>query len=103
MLIDSDVRPRQFTLKPAKIRRLYNCWAKSEFLGELLRPLIAQVRWTQDQHAPDKATVEHLARDHARFDRLANADIVCDQQAYGIELQGENKRQELVGPRWKRK
>ena len=103
MLINSDVRPGQFALQPAKIRRLYDCWAKSELLGELLRPLIAQVRWTQDQHAPDKATVEHLARDHARLDRLADADIVGDQQADGIELEGENKRQELVRPRPERK
>jgi len=46
MLIYGDVRSGQFTLKPAKIRRLYDCWTKSEFLGKLLRPLIAKVRWT---------------------------------------------------------
>lgn len=42
-------------------------------------------------------------RDHARLNRLADADIVRDQQAYGIELQGENKRQELEWTRPERK
>ena len=47
----------------------------------------------------DVAAVEQLARDQAGLDGLADADVVCDQQAHRIELERHQQRHELIGAR----
>ena len=66
---------------------------------ELGDPLVDQVRRAQHGEALDLAAVEQLARDERRLDRLADADVVGDQQPHRIELQRHQQRHELVGAR----
>ena len=70
-----------------------------ELLGQLALPLLGQVRRAEHGHPSDLAAVEQFAGDDGRFDGLADADIVGDQQAHGVELERHHQRHELVGPR----
>src|SRR6267142_4730171 len=54
------------------------------------------MRRTQHGHAIDIASIEQLPRNEAAFDRLADADIVRDEKANGVELQRHQERHELV-------
>src|SRR5881409_4063268 len=47
----------------------------------LLLPLADQRRWRQDEHALDHATQEIFFEHHAGFDRLAQANLVGQQDA----------------------
>jgi hypothetical protein len=44
------------------------------------------------------APVQQLARDEARLDGLADADVVGDQQSHGILAQRHQQRHQLVSP-----
>jgi hypothetical protein len=49
-----------------------------ELVSHLGLPLPGQVRWAQHGQALHVAPIEEFACDQERFDRLANADVVCD-------------------------
>ena len=70
-----------------------------ELLRQLLLPLLGQVRRAQHGQAADLAAVEQLPGDGAGLDGLADADVVGDQQAHRVQLEGHHQRHELVGAR----
>jgi len=55
------------------------------------------VRRAEDTQAPDFAAVEELAADQARFNRLANSDIVGDEESHGILAESHQERHKLIG------
>jgi hypothetical protein len=64
---------------------------------ELAHPLLHEVRRAQHGERLDVAAVEQLAGDERGLDGLADADVVGDEQAHGIELERHQQRDELVG------
>lgn len=70
-----------------------------EFFAELLLPLLAEVGRAEDAEALDFSAVPELPGDEEGFDGLADADVVCDEEADGVEAQGHEKRDELVDAR----
>ena len=69
-----------------------------ELLPELGRPLLDQVRWTEHAETVDFAAVKQFAEDEPGFDRLADANIVGDQQANDRKPQRHENRHQLVSP-----
>ena len=72
--------------------------ADMEFFRQFALPLLGQMRRTQNRHAADLAAVEQFARNHGGFDGLADAYVVGDEQADGIEPERHHQRNELIGP-----
>ena len=70
-----------------------------ELLAQLLLPLLGQVRRAEDHEPVGLAAVQQLAGDEAGLDGLADADVVGDQQAHRVQLEGHQQRDELVGAR----
>ncbi|GBD19149.1 hypothetical protein HRbin27_01653 [bacterium HR27] len=68
-----------------------------ELLAELGRPLVSERWWAEDDEAADRATVPELAGDETGLDRLADADVVGDEEAHRVESQCHEERDELVG------
>ena len=66
---------------------------------ELGDPLVHEMRRAEDDGAIDVAPVEQLARDEQGLDRLADADVVGDEQTHRVELERHEQRHELVGSR----
>ena len=66
---------------------------------QLGRPLVHEMRRTEDGGAVDVAAVEQLAGDEQGLDRLPHPDVVRDEQAHGVELERHEQRHELVRPR----
>ena len=69
-----------------------------KLVRQLRLPLLGQVGWAEDGHPPNLAAVQEFSRDEACLDRLADANVVGDQEADGVELQGHEQGDELVGP-----
>ncbi len=67
-------------------------------VGEEAVPLLGEVRRAEDGGGADLAAVEELAQDERRLNGLADADVVGDEEADGIEPQGHQEGYELVGP-----
>jgi hypothetical protein len=55
--------------------------AERKLLLHLLLPLAPERSRAQDQDSPDAAAQDKLGQDKARFDSLAQADIVRQQQS----------------------
>ena len=55
-----------------------------KFLAQFYLPLFGQVRRAEYRDALDFATIQQFTPDQASLDRLADADIISDQQAYRI-------------------
>lgn len=100
MLVDRNVRPRQISLQPPDLRRLNEHRLDREFLAQRPRPLVAEMGRTEDGEPTGETTIEQFARDHRRLDRLADADIIRDQQPHRRLPQGHDQRDELVGSRY---
>jgi len=66
---------------------------------ELGLPLLDQMRRTEHGEAGDLAAIMQLAHDQARFDRLADADVVGNQQANRRLAERHQQRHELIRPR----
>jgi len=66
---------------------------------ELGLPLLDQMRRTEHGEAGDLAAIMQLAHDQARFDRLADTDVVGDQQANRRLTERHQQRHELIRPR----
>ena len=69
------------------------------FVAQLALPLLGEVRRAEHGEALDLAAVEQLAGDQRGLDRLADADVVGDQQPHRVELERHQQRHELVGAR----
>ena len=80
-------------------RRQHELGVDVELLGQLLLPLLGQVRRAQHAHALRVALLQQLLGDQGRFDRLADADVVGDQQADRVELERHQQRHQLVRAR----
>ena len=70
--------------------------AKRELLPQLVLPLPAQRRRRENQDAPDAAPEQQLGEDQPRFDGLAEADVVGNEQAHARHSQRLEERDELV-------
>ena len=69
---------------------------------QLGHPLVHEMRRTEDDGAIDVAAVEQLTRDEQGLDGLPHPDVVRDEQAHGVELEGHEQRHNLVRPRFDR-
>ena len=98
MLVNRYVGPGQVPLQPPDLRRLDEHRLDREFFAQLSLPLVAEMGRAEDAKAPGETAIEQLARDHRRLDRLADADIVGDQEAHRRLPQCHDKRHELIGP-----
>ena len=54
---------------------------------------------TEDAEAGDLTTIEHFPGDQAGLYGLADADIIRNQQSYGIELERHEEGDKLIGAR----
>jgi hypothetical protein len=72
---------------------------EAKLVFDLLLPLVAEVRRAEDAGAGDLSAVEQFAGDEQRFDGLADADVVGDEHAHGVEPQRHQQRDELVRAR----
>lgn len=70
-----------------------------ELRGKLLLPLLAEVRRTDHGNALYLAPIEQFTGNESRFDGLADADIVGNQEPQGIELERHQQRHKLVSTR----
>ena len=71
----------------------------AEFFRKLLLPLLAQVRRTDDGKPFDFPAVEKFPDDQAGFYGLADADVVRDQETYGVQPECQKQRRELIRSR----
>ena len=62
-------------------------------------PLLGEVRRAEDGEPLALAAVQELRGDEAGLDRLADADVVGDEEPDGVLPQRHEQRHELVGPR----
>jgi hypothetical protein len=85
--------------RPRVGSRDFDC-VEIELGREFLAPLRHEVGRTDHGEAIDLPAIEHLAHDHASLDRLADADVVGDQQALHLELQCHEEWNELIGARF---
>src|SRR5260370_27596816 len=72
---------------------------QAEFFAQFFLPLLAKVRRTQDAETFDFAPVQQFAGDEQALNGFADADIVGDEHTDGIEAQGHQERDKLVGSR----
>ena len=70
-----------------------------ELLPQLLLPLLGEGGRAEDGEPVGLAAGEELGGDEARLDRLPDADVVGDEEPDGVELEGHQERDELVGAR----
>lgn len=73
-----------------------------EFVANLGLPLLAQVRQAGDGEAFDLAPLQQFFDDQQRFDGLADAHVIGDQQPDRLQPQRHNERDHLIGTRSKR-
>src|SRR5690606_38372204 len=66
---------------------------------KLLLPLLAEVRRTDHGKALYLTPIEQFTGNESRFDGLADADIVGNQEPQGIELERHQQRHKLVSAR----
>ena len=90
---------RQVALEPRRARCRDGRRSQGELGLQLGTPLIDQVRRAEDREALDLAAVDELAQDQAGLDRLADADVIGDQQPRGFLAERHHQRGELVGAR----
>ena len=70
-----------------------------DLLMEGTLALLGEVRRAEDGGAEDLTAVEELTGDQAGLDRLADSDVIGDQEADRRLTKGHEQRDELVGPR----
>src|SRR5439155_22138049 len=67
-----------------------------EFIAQLTLPLLAEVQRTEHAEALDLAAIEQLAGDQPVFRRLAQSDVVGNQQADRLQAQCHEQWHELI-------
>ncbi len=60
-------------------------------------PLLGQVRRAENREPADLAPVKQFPGHEQALDRLADADVVGNQQPDRVHLQGHQERHELIG------
>lgn len=68
-----------------------------ELARHLGLPLLGQVRWAEDAEPAGIALLQELPSHKERLDGLADPDVVCDQEPYGVEAERHKERHKLVG------
>ncbi len=66
---------------------------------QFLLPLLGQVGRAQYGETIDFASVQHFPGDERGFHGLADADVVSDEQAHGVQFQGHHEGHQLIGAR----
>ena len=74
--------------------------SRSNFRFKFAGPLLDEMGRAQDREAIRLAAVDQLAQDQSGLDRLADADIVGDQQPHDRKAQRHEQRHKLVGTRF---
>ena len=72
---------------------------QTEFLAQLLLPLFAKVGRAEHAEGLDFPAIEHFTGDEQGLDGFADADVVGDEHADGVQAQGHEQRHELVRAR----
>jgi hypothetical protein len=67
-----------------------------KFLCKLPLPLLGEVRWAEDGNPTYLATVQKLSGNERCLNGLANAHIVGDEHADGVEFERHHQRYELI-------
>src|SRR6202163_4473073 len=70
-----------------------------ELFGKLVLPLFAQVRRTQHTQPLSITPVQEFTDNHARFDCLADPDIVGYEQPHRVQAESHDQRDKLIWPR----
>lgn len=68
-----------------------------ELFRQFLLPLVAEVRGAEDGDAADFAAGQEFAGDEEGLNGLADADVIGDEEADGVEAEGHEEGDELVG------
>ncbi|OQA17879.1 MAG: hypothetical protein BWY63_02230 [Chloroflexi bacterium ADurb.Bin360] len=87
MQIEERLPYRRPTFQPGGSACQHQFRLDVEFLGQLALPLFGQMRRTEHRQPLHLAAIQQLAGDQPRLDGLADADVVGDEQAHGIEAQ----------------
>ena len=93
-------RVRREASRPPRLQQVFpidDGEVEAELLRQLVLPLEQHRRRRGDDDHLDAAPEQHLADDQAGLDRLAEADVVGDQQVDAREIERLRQRQELVG------
>ena len=98
MLFEDRYAEGQVALQALDRARQHELRFDVELLRQLPLPLFGQMRRAEHSDSVNLAAVEQFARDETRLDGLADADVVGDEHAHRIELEGHHQRHELVGP-----
>jgi hypothetical protein len=67
-----------------------------ELVAQFALPLRRELRRTEYGDPLDFAAIKQFARDQTGFNRLADADIIGDEDAHRVELEADQQRNELV-------
>jgi hypothetical protein len=70
-----------------------------KLVAKRLNPLLRKVRRAEHAEAPNLRPIEELAGDEASLDRLSDANVIGDEQTYGLQAQCHEQGHELVGAR----
>ena len=84
VLVEGDIATRKPALQSPNPRRLDDCRIDIELRSQLLFPLLAQVRSTENADAAHSSPVQQFAGDHGCLDGLAHANIVSDEQTHRV-------------------
>jgi hypothetical protein len=95
--VEDAIARRQIALKPAGARTCYCNRMDLKLLGQLGNPLFDEMGRAEHSQPFDLAAVERLPRNQTALDRLADSDIVGDQDAHRVELQYHQQRHQLIG------
>jgi hypothetical protein len=97
--VNRYILPSSFALKSGDLRGLDEDTFDCEFFAQLTFPLIAKMCRGEHRHPFGNASIEQFSGDHCRFDCLANANVIRNQEPHRIEPQCHYKRDELVRAR----
>lgn len=99
--VENRLRGRKAALQPRSRSGRHCDRIDIEFGLELAGPLLDEMRRTQDRKPICFAAIDQLAQNEASLDRLADADIIRDQQTHGGKPERHQQWNQLIGPRLK--
>ncbi len=99
MRLEQGLRRRQASLEAGRAGGGHLDRIDVELGAQLARPLLDEMRRAEHGEPVGLAAVDQLAQDEAGFYRLADTDIVGDQQAHDRKPQRHQERHELIGAR----
>ena len=95
---DGLVSPEVFLQTPGGARQ-NQLGFDVEFRCQFALPLFGKMWWAEDTKSRDFTAIQHLACDQARFDCLADTNIIRNKQAYRIELKRHEQWHKLIWSR----